>query len=85
VSKMEERIESMEEELRALKERHRKAQTKRKRDEAQQAKKDDSRRKTLAGAVVLQKVDSGEISEAQFQKWLDSGLTEAADRALFNL
>jgi hypothetical protein len=85
VKKMEERIASMEQQLKALKERHQKAETKRKRDEAQKAKRDQARRKVLAGSVVLEKVERGEIAEAQFRKWLDSGLTEAEDRALFNL
>jgi hypothetical protein len=82
---MGERIELMEKQLKTLKERQKKAETKRKRDEAAQAKKDDARRQLLAGTVVLAKVASGEIPEAQLRKWLDSVLTEAADRALFNL
>jgi hypothetical protein len=82
---MEERIAAAEQKLRILKERHQKAETKRKRDEAQQTKKSEARRKVLAGTVLLEKVERGEITEAQFRKWLDSGLTEAEDRALFNL
>jgi hypothetical protein len=41
VKKMEERIASMEQKLKALRERHNKAEAKRKRDEAQQARKDN--------------------------------------------
>jgi hypothetical protein len=85
VKKMEERIATKEEQLKALKERHRKAEAKRKREEAQRAKTDDARRKLLAGTAVLEKVDRGEIDEAQFRKWLDSVLTQQEDRALFNL
>ena len=82
---MEERIADAEQRLRTLKERHQKAETKRKRDEAQQTRKNDARRKVLAGTVVLEKVERGEITEAQFRKWLESALTEPDDRALFDL
>jgi hypothetical protein len=82
---MEERIATAEQMLRTLKERHQKAETKRKREEAQQAKENDARRKVLAGTMVLEKVERGEITEAQFRKWLDGALTEPKDRALFNL
>jgi hypothetical protein len=75
----------MEQQLKVLKERHQKAEAKRKREQAQQAKKDEARRKLLAGTVVLEKVERGEIPEAQFRKWLDGELTEAEDRALFKL
>jgi hypothetical protein len=85
VKKMEERIATMEQELRVLKERHQKSEARRKREEAQQAKKDEARRKLLAGTVVLEKLDQGEISAAQFRQWLDSALTQPDDRALFNL
>ncbi len=82
---MPERIASMEQELKALKERHHEAETKRKRDEAQKAKKDDTRRKLLAGTVLLAIVERGEITQAQFRQWLDSALTQPKDRALFDL
>jgi hypothetical protein len=85
VNKMEERIASLEQQLKALKERHQKAEARRKRDEAQKAKKNEARRKVLAGTVVLEKVERGEIAEVQFRKWLDSAPTETEDRALFNL
>jgi len=85
MKKMEERIATMEQQLKTLKERHQKSETKRKREEAQRAKKDDSRRKFLTGSVILEKVDRGEIDEAQLRKWLDSVLTQPEDRALFGL
>jgi hypothetical protein len=85
VKKMEDRIASMKQELKVLKERHLKAEAKRKREEAQRAKRDGARRKLLAGTVVLEKVDRGEIKEADFKEWLDSALTQPEDRALFNL
>jgi hypothetical protein len=85
VKKMEDRIANMEQQLRALRERHQKAEAKRKREEVERSRRDDARRKFLAGTVVLEKVERGEIDEAQFRKWLDSALTQSQDRALFNL
>ena len=85
MKKMDDRIASMEQQLKALKERRVRAEAKRKREDAQRAKKDGTRRKLLAGAVVLEKVDRGEIKETDFKGWLDSALTQPEDRALFNL
>ena len=82
---MQERIATAEERLRRLKERHQQAEAKRKRNEVQQARKDDLRRKLIVGSVVLQRVQSGELPDAQFRKWLEAALTRPEDRALFNL
>ena len=43
------------------------------------------RRKILAGAIVLAKIESGEMDRAQFRHWLDQGLIRADDRELFEL
>jgi hypothetical protein len=82
---MEERIATLKQQLKALQGQHVKSEAKRKREEAQRAKKDDTRRKLLAGTVVLEKVARGEIEEAQFREWLNGVLTQTEDRALFNL
>ncbi len=57
----------------------------RKRLEAQQARKEDTRRKILIGAVVLAEVERGEILEGQFRTWINEGLTRGEDRELFRL
>jgi len=85
MKKMDDRIATMEQQLKALKERRVKTEAKRKREQAQRAKKDGARRRLLAGTVVLDKVDRGEIKETDFKDWLDSALTQPEDRALFNL
>lgn len=82
---MADRIAEKEKELRSLKERHQKAEAQRKRDEADRARKNAERRTVLVGTLVLEKVERGEIPEAQFRKWVDSGLKESEDRALFDL
>ena len=37
------------------------------------------------GAIVLAKVDAGEIPPADLRHWLDQGLTRSDDRELFEL
>ncbi len=85
MKKMEDRIASMEQQLKAMRDRHSKAEAKRKRDEALKAKQDEDRRRVVTGIVVLEKVRRGEIAEPQFQKWMDGELSDPKDRALFNL
>ncbi len=78
---MKERITSKEQELRELKERHRKTKTRRKREEVQRAKSDEVRRKLLAGAVCPGEGGPGRNQRsAVFVKWLDSVLTQQDDR-----
>jgi hypothetical protein len=48
-------------------------------------RRDDTRRKILAGAIVLARVEQGQISESEFRGWLDTALTRPDDRALFEL
>jgi hypothetical protein len=79
------RIELMEQQLRALKVRHLEAEAKRKREAAAQAKLDEARRIMLVGQIVLERVSRGELSESQLRGWLDAGLDEQADRQLFGI
>jgi hypothetical protein len=53
--------------------------------ESRQARKEDTRRKILAGAIVLAKVEQGALDSVLFHRWMDEGLTRADDRALFKL
>ena len=49
------------------------------------ARKDDTRRKILAGAILLAKVEAGEFELRTFKRWLDKALTRKDDRALFEM
>ena len=49
------------------------------------ARKDETRRKILAGAILLAKVDAGEFDSRMFKRWLDRALTRKDDRELFGL
>lgn len=50
---------------------------------SRRARKDDTGRKIVAGAIVLAKVQAGELDAKRFREWLDRALTRAEDRALF--
>lgn len=47
------------------------------------ARKDVTRRKILAGAIVHAKVDAGDFDSRMFRRWLDNALTCKDDRELF--
>jgi hypothetical protein len=52
---------------------------------AQTKRKQDAKRKVLAGACALHMVQSGRMSENEWTSYLDKFLTRPADRALFDL
>jgi hypothetical protein len=80
-----ERIGVLEERLKQLRARQQQIDARRRSLESRQARKAEMRRKILAGAIVLAKVEQGVLADAQFRDWLDEALTRADDRALFNL
>ncbi len=51
--------------------------------EQQQARTLDTRRKILVGAIVLKKAESDPEVFAKLAQWLDEGLIEERNRALF--
>ncbi len=53
--------------------------------ESARARKDDTRRKILVGAILLAKVEAGEFESRTLRRWLDKALIRADDRALFSL
>jgi hypothetical protein len=53
--------------------------------ESRRARRDDTRRKILVGAIVLAKVEQGVLEEPVLRGWLKGGLTRADDKALFGL
>ena len=80
-----ERIGVLEERLKRLKAKQQKIDARKRALETRQARQADTRRKFLAGAIVLAKVERGEFGDAQFREWLDEALTRPEDRALFDL
>ena len=79
------RIAALEERLRQLKAREQAAEARRRTLESRRKRKDDTRRKILVGAIVLAKVEHGEMERALLGRWLEQGLVRDDDRALFGL
>ena len=52
---------------------------------AQEARKRDTHRKILAGAMTLDRVARGEVSEQRFLEDMDRFLDKDRDRAVFDL
>jgi hypothetical protein len=78
-------IAQLEEKLRQLKAREQAVEARRRSLESRRARKDDTRRKILVGAIVLAKVEQGEFPEARLRSWLDAALARDDDRGLFGL
>ncbi len=83
--KLDERIETLQKRLEQLKTRQARVEARKRALTAQRARKDDTRRKILAGAILLAKVESGDFDSRTFKRWLDKALTRPDDRALFGL
>jgi len=78
-------IAQLEERLRQLKAREQAVEARRRSLESRRLRKDDTRRKILVGAIVLAKVEQGELDSGQLRRWLDAALTRDDDRGLFGL
>ena len=83
--KLDERITSLETKLKQLKNRQAKLEARKRTLASRRARQDDTRRKILVGAIVLMRVEQGQLPEAELRTWLDAALTRADDRALFEL
>jgi len=79
------KIEELEAKLRQLKERQQAVDARRRTLESRRERKADTRRKILVGAIVLAKVEHGEMDRALLQQWLEQGLVRDDDRRLFGL
>lgn len=85
IDKVVERIESLEQRLKKLKAQQQKTQARRRTVESRRSRREDTRRKILAGAIVLAKIDQGQFELESLMAWLDQSLTREDDRALFDL
>jgi hypothetical protein len=65
--------------------KQRRIEARRRSIESRRARRDDTRRKILVGAVVLAKVEQGALAESVLRRWLEAALERADDRALFEL
>jgi len=84
-AKLDERITGLEEQLKQLRTRQQRIEARKRALLSRRQRAADTRRKILVGAIVLAKVEQGEIDAGQLRGWLDAALTRADDRALFSL
>jgi hypothetical protein len=80
-----ERIAALEAKLKQLKAQQQRKDARARSVEARRSRREEMRRKFLVGAVVLAKVEAGEIEETALKQWLRPALTKPEDRALFGL
>jgi hypothetical protein len=85
VSEAELRVEAKRLKLEQLKVRQRRLENRIRYLASRQARRDETRRKILIGAVILAKIERGEFDEKKLRAMLDSALTRKDDRALFGL
>lgn len=85
MSHIDERIESLEAKLKELKTLQQRKEARARTVAAKRARGEQLRRKILVGAVVLAKVEAGEIDAQTLRAWMGPALTREEDRALFGL
>ena len=85
VTKLDDRVATLEGKLKQLKVRQQRAAARATALASSRARKDDTRRKILAGAILLAKVESGDFDSRTFKRWLDKALVREDDRRLFGL
>lgn len=83
--KLDERINSLEARLKNLKAEQQRIVARQRAVEIKRARKEDTRRKILIGAIVMARIEQGRFPKADLRAWLDEVLTRPDDRALFEL
>jgi hypothetical protein len=83
--KLDEKIAAAELKLKQMKTQQRQLEARKRSLAARNQRGQELRRKILAGAIVLAKVEAGEFDRAQFRHWLDQAITRPDDRELFEL
>jgi hypothetical protein len=83
--KVDERIQALEAKLKQLKVQQQRKEARLRSAAAKKSRGEELRRKILVGAIVLAKVEAGEIDENLLKRWLDPAVTRPEDRALFEL
>ncbi len=83
--KLDEQISVLQDRLTQLKLRQQRNDARKRAVAAQVERKAATRRSILVGALVVAKVQSGEMDAQVLRRWLDAALTRPGDRALFDL
>ena len=84
-SKMEDQIKAAEDRLKKLKEKNARARARVRTAQSRTARREETRRKFLVGAVVLSRIDQGLLDESVLREWMQGALDAADDRRLFGL
>ena len=85
MTKLDDRVATLEGKLKQLKIRQQRVASRASALASSRAHKDDTRRKILAGAILLAKVEAGDFDSRTFKRWLDKTLTRDDNRRLFGL
>ena len=85
MAKVDERIQALEAKLKQLKVQQQRKEARARTTAAKRSRGEELRRKILAGAVLLSKVEAGEFQEETLKAWMKAALTRPEDRALFGL
>ena len=85
MSPLNEKIAAAELKLKQLKTRQRQLDARQRSIATKNQRSQDVRRKILVGAIVMAKVEAGEIDRAQYRHWLDQAIARPDDRELFEL
>lgn len=82
---IDDKISKLEAQLKQAKAQRQMVEARKRAAAAKLTRQQDTRRKVLVGAVILAKVERGEWPREKLLAMLDSTLTRADDRALFEL
>jgi large subunit ribosomal protein L7/L12 len=82
---IEARIKAQEQKLKQLKAQKQQIEARKRSAAAKITRQQDTRRKVLAGAMILEMMERDENTRQRFTQRLDSYLTRPDDRALFEL
>ena len=82
-AKLDERITGLEVQLKQLRTRQQRIEARKRALLSRRERAADTRRKILVGAIVLAKVEQGELDAGLLRGWLDAALTRDDDRRLF--
>jgi hypothetical protein len=83
--KVDEGILALEAKLRQLKVQQQRKEARARTAASKRSRGEEMRRKILAGAVLLAKVEAGEFEEKILKEWMEKALGRPEDRALFGL
>jgi hypothetical protein len=85
MSTIDDTIAALQTKLKQAKERKQQIESRKRTLQQKQERADDTRRKILVGALILAKVERGEWPREKLMAMLDTELSRADDRALFDL